>query len=56
MDPSLIVSAAYQQWLRNRGSDLTDHFHRAFTMAQGLPESLPAKQPGLARKRRVAAR
>ena len=32
------ASAAYEQWLRDESSDLDELVHRAFSMAQALPE------------------
>jgi mycofactocin system transcriptional regulator len=48
-------SAAYEQWLRDESSDLAELVHRAFTMAQNLPELAAGTTPKRGRRAKGAA-
>jgi mycofactocin system transcriptional regulator len=49
------ASAAYEQWLRDDSSDLTELVHRAFAMAQNLPDLAAGTTPGRGRRAKGAA-
>jgi TetR/AcrR family transcriptional regulator, regulator of mycofactocin system len=49
------ANAAYEQWLRDESSDLPELVHRAFTMAQNLPDLVAGTPPKRRRRAKGAA-